>query len=80
MDSPFRFVGTSHVYRNRRRVYRWGAFYIENEARSGRKRPLHPGDCPFCEMAAEENSSELVGQLSAFDEHYLIATNNNPIV
>jgi threonine dehydrogenase-like Zn-dependent dehydrogenase len=76
MGLPFRFVGTSHPYRNLRGTCKWGSFYVLNESRSGRKRPLHPGDCPFCGMAKTKS----VGLLNFAGENYLVVGNSNRIV
>ena len=81
MESRYRFVGTARAYRNLREVNRWGGFYLENSARSGRKRLLHPGDCPFCGMTAGMNAGQsLAGRLNFAGEEYLVVDNSNPII
>src|SRR5438105_1914670 len=80
MDTPYKFVGRTQDYRNLVRAHTWGGFYIDNKERAGRKRPLHPGDCPFCGMAEGVDMGQSVGRLNFSGEHYLVVNNRNPIV
>src|ERR1035441_9520256 len=80
MDTPYKFVGRIQGYRNLPRSHAWGSFYVDNKVRAGRKRPLHPGDCPFCGMAAGVDTGQSIGRLSFAGGHYLVVNNRNPIV
>jgi threonine dehydrogenase-like Zn-dependent dehydrogenase len=80
MDNAFKFVGTAKPYRRLARTLGWGDFFVANPKRTGRKQPLHPGDCPFCGISENRTHKGWPGQVSHGDDEYLIVRNKNPIV
>lgn len=61
--------------------FAWGAFYVCNPKRSGRKRPLNEAPCPFCEIARNRKLIQRKRwNISIQESIYDIVMNKNPIV
>lgn len=76
----FKFRGEIKPYRGMRDHNQWGGFYVDNSRRSRRPRPLHPGSCPFCNIAFGKQDVEAISAVLFEGEEYLLVPNHNPIV
>lgn len=84
VESKFKFLGKMIPYKNLRDTLTWGGFYVDNSKRYRRPRFLHPGPCPFCGMAIQDNPeihmSAIYLKEDGHRNEYIVIQNNNPIV
>ena len=80
MGNTYRFRGRMIPYQNLIHSPEWGGFYVYNEKRFRRPKPLHPGPCPICRVAVDAEDKREVSSVQYNGELFWIIRNTNPIV
>lgn len=78
--SPFKFKGNITSYRDIQNPNTWGVGYVDNPNRSRRRRPLHLGTCPFCQIVSDPQDTRPMSLIEFGGTKYVIIENANPIV
>ena len=80
MRKRYGFNGNIIPYKNLTDVDSWGAFYVHNEKRVHRPKPLHPGPCPLCVLVDDSKDERDITIVRLKEEEFWIIENTNPIV
>jgi threonine dehydrogenase-like Zn-dependent dehydrogenase len=80
MGKRYGFNGNTIPYKNKMDVDSWGAFYIHNEKRIRRPKPLHPGPCPLCVLVDDPDDNRDINIVKHKGEEFWVIENTNPIV
>ncbi len=80
MRQTYRFRGRMIPYQNFLQSPEWGGFYVYNEKRFKRPKPLHRGPCPICRIVLDAQDRREVSSVQYQGERFWITRNTNPIV